>query len=320
MTPKAKPIHSWRFSGYPQATKAAAPRSVYMEKSRISPFEAGVVILVLSGVSGIALLSAGVDKQAAEAACAAHLKTLGMAMQVYASDYDGRFPKLGTGPWSKDLGFVYDQDPVSNEGPRTITSSLYLLVRQADVAPGFFVCPLTEDTPFEGDNAPQEDGTQKKELRELWDFGDLPYPHVSYAYHNPYSRYPPHAGLPAAFPIAADGSPWFGRDNGSIVLPDEFSEPPQIITAADPATWPLGNSLNHRPDGQHTGEGQNVLYADGRVEHQERPNVGILQDNIYTFWLPEERPHIQAVQGGKAPDSRLEGNNAQSKTDSFLAI
>ena len=68
-------------------------------------------------------------------------------MVVYGNDYNDNYPQLpGTGPWSKQLGFDFDLkkpdfDDAQSDTSRTITSSLYLLVREADVSPKSFLCP-----------------------------------------------------------------------------------------------------------------------------------------------------------------------------------
>ena len=107
--------------------------------------------------------------------CGLNLKGLGTAVFVYANDYDDKNPQLpGKGPWSNSLGFAYDfKKPDFNgaqsDTPRTITSSLYLLVREADLSPRTFICPRSNQTNFEGQNSKNLD------IVELWDFGNNPY-------------------------------------------------------------------------------------------------------------------------------------------------
>ena len=50
--------------------------------------------------------------------CGTNLKGLGTAMIVYANDYDDDYAQLpGAGPWSKRLGFDYDNTtPDFSEG------------------------------------------------------------------------------------------------------------------------------------------------------------------------------------------------------------
>ena len=53
---------------------------------------------------------------------------------------------------------------------------------------------------------------------------------------------------------------------------------------------------------------------------EKQSNVGMNNDNIYTFWSTEENPTEQDIQGGTAPTSRSPENGDKSKDDSFLAI
>jgi hypothetical protein len=252
--------------------------------------------------------------------CATNLKQLGTAMIIYANDYEDDFPVLdGKGPWSKRLGFdYYLQDPDFEEGgaeeynSRTISGSLYMLIREADVFPKTFVCPESEQAPFDGYN------DKGLDIVELWDLGYDPYKHVSYSYQNPYGRYAADGTLSASFAIAGDMSPWFYF--GDIVPPGEEYTPPQIIDITDPSTWLFGNSINHKPAGLTCGEYQNVLYGDSHVSYAESPNVGINYDNIYTFWSTTEYPTEQDIQGGVNPTSRGVENYSQTSYDSFLAI
>ena len=66
--------------------------------------------------------------------------------------------------------------------------------------------------------------------------------------------------------------------------------------------------------------GQNVMYADGHVDFMQYSNVGVDNDNIYTFWSTEDNPTEQDKQGGTAPTNRSPENDSKSKDDSFLAI
>ncbi|MBE0534609.1 MAG: hypothetical protein IH624_02990 [Phycisphaerae bacterium] len=261
--------------------------------------------------------------------CGTNLKGLGTAIMVYANDYDDRYPQLpGEGPWAKRLGFDHDlphpdfgQGGAQSQTPRTITASWYLLVREADVGPKSFICPLSKQGPFDGKN------NANLEITQLWDFGPDPYRHVSYALHNPYGQFPGHGDRSATFAMAADMSPWFR--NGEIVAPGLDGAAPQIINAADETTWKLGNSLNNpqirrRFFGWWRTEvplqGQNVLYADGHSSFEKTPNCGIKRDNIYTYWSKENEPTDQDIQGGQNPTARDKENDAKSKDDSFLAI
>ena len=248
--------------------------------------------------------------------CGTNLETLGVAMVVYGNDYDDEFPRLGKGPWAKELGYSYEDNAFAAykyEGASTISSSLYLLVREADVSPKTFICPFSDQTEFDGNNSKNLD------IVELWDFGANPYPHVSYAYHNPYGKFPPDYLRMATFAIAADMSPWIS--NGDFVTPGINDQPPQIIDVSDPKTWIRGNSsTNHIDKKSNKVEGQNILFGDGHTSFEKTPNTGVKNDNIYTYWSTDQNPSDQDKQGGTAPTSRNPENDAKDKNDSFLVL
>jgi hypothetical protein len=279
--------------------------------------------------------------------CGTNLKGLGTAITVYSNDYDDNYPQLpGNGPWAKELGFPYylekpDFETTQSNTPRTISSSLYLLVREADVHPKSFVCPWADQTEFDNSNP------NNSSFVDLWDFGIEPYKHVSYSYHNPYGKFSPNGFRSAAFAVSADMNPWF--QDGNIVPPGKDNLPPQVIKI--PAEllnvrpwktedltlrrqqnqelrelWKPSNSTNELP---HRGplekkakyaEGQNVLFGDGHSSWEKQPNVGVKYDNIYTYWSVEEDPSEQDKQGGTAPTGRSPENDAKSEEDSFLVL
>lgn len=289
-----------------------------------------VVIVIIFLLLAVLMPHLGKNKPInARIICGTNLRGIGTAMTVYANDYDDNYPQLpGTGPWSKELGFAYDLKnpdffPTGSQGNtgRTITASLYLLVREADVAPKSFICPAAEYfmreeradvkyTDFDGRN------TNNFDITELLDFGPDPYQHVSYSMHNPYGKFPADAKRNAGFAIAADMNPWF--KNGDIVSPAVNKKVPQIIQLNDKSTWILGNSANH-PKKRNI-EGQNVIWADGHSTFETLPNTGINQDNIFTFHSTDKDPTEQDIQGGTNPTSRDPENDAKDKDDSFLAI
>ena len=300
-----------------------------------------VVILVTSFVFLVLIpVRDKISRIANKIVCGTNLKGIGTSIIVYSNDYDDNYPQLpGQGAWAKKLGFSYDLEKPNfeidqSQTDRTISASLYLLVKEVDVHPKSFVCPYADQIEFDGSN-PKNLG-----FVDFWDFGPDPYKHVSYAYHNPYGKYPPNGWRSAAFAIAADMNPWF--KNGDIVPPGQNNDTPQIINIPpdllDAATydhplnrkwrelWKPSNSLNELPythplkkKAKHS-EGQNVLWADGHFSFERTPNTGIKRDNIYTFWSTDENLSEQDIQGGTAPTSRSEENDAQSETDSFLAI
>ena len=107
---------------------------------------------------------------------------------------------------------------------------------------------------------------------------------------------------------------------GDIQPAGAKNAPPQVIDFADPTTWPLGNTLSHTRLGTGPSDGQNVLYADGSTHYETRSDVGVRNDNIYTFWPTEDSPTEQDRRGGAAPVDRTPDNDAKSEEDSFLVL
>ena len=265
--------------------------------------------------------------------CEVNLKGLWVATAVYAHDYDGAYPELpGKGAWSKELGFDYSMmRPAFGSGGaqelagRTISASMYLLVREADTFPKSFVCLSSSQEAFDG-HVPNPPSGRYPDITELWDFSDDPYEHVSYVMQNPYGNYPANNARGSEFAIAGDMSPWF--DGGDILAPGDKTAP-QVITWNKKRSYKYGNSSNHTASkkmfkffgpGKSIRTGQNVVFADGHSVFKKTANCGVGKDNIYTFWSKDDEPSEQDRQGGKNPTGRDKENDAMSKEDSFLGI
>ncbi len=211
--------------------------------------------------------------------CAKNLSQIGKAMLIYANDYDDKFPRAGgrNSVWSSRIPqwlsnnrfTAYGLSADGSGGMANITSSFYLLVKYAEVAPKSFVCPGdTGTTEFK----PEDYYAGDRELIDLWDFGDLPSKHCSYAYHMPYSLYNLTTSSEPGMAVAADRNPWI--DSPAAEAKDiRFFNPD-----AGKKYINIGNSIAHRE------EGQNVLFVDCHVSFEESPACGINDDNIYTFW------------------------------------
>jgi prepilin-type processing-associated H-X9-DG protein len=280
-----------------------------------------VVVFIILFLLAIFIPPRDVSHHAERVVCGASLKWLGTAMTVYSSDYDGAYPELpGGGPWAKELGFAYNETSpefgahgAQSQVGRTISASWYLLVREEDVEPKLFVCKSSDQLGFERANPDLGDVT------ELWDFGADPYKHVSYSMQNPYGKYPAHSGLSADFAVAADMNPWIR--NGDFVKPGVDKNGPGIIDVTkNPKTWCVGNYPYHKKAKRGSHGGQNVLFGDGHTYFKKCPNVGMKQDNIYTFWSKDEAPSEQGRQGGVNPTGRDGENDAKSEDDSFLVL
>ena len=250
-----------------------------------------IVILFVIIVLSVVLLK-GAHRISWHVICSTNLKGIGTALMVYSQNYDDNYPQLpGKGPWSKKLGFDYfmtkpDFTPggAQSSTPRTITASWYLLVNHADVKPKSFVCPYTSQIEFNGSNPADQD------LIELWDFGDNPYNHVSYAMHNPYGRFPADATSSASFAVAADMNPWF--KDGDIVSPSPGASSENWFTSVNLLApyWNENEEDLHKIKHKvmwanafpHNRAGQNVLYGDGHTEWAKTSDVSRKHDNLMT--------------------------------------
>jgi len=238
--------------------------------------------------------------------CGTNLSRLGKAILMYSNDYDGRLPLAGgpNGRWVARLPWwVADNrkdayglsDPTATEGRASVSASLYLLVKYAEVTPKSFICK--EDygtTEFE----PARYGVGDRELVDLWDFGPNPPRHCSYAYHMSYGPYALTTSSELGTVVAADRNPWIA--SAFAKAKKDFSK---FDPAGDREAIRAGNALAHQEDGQ------NVLFLDTHVSFEKRAYCGIDDDNIYTSWNGEDRiggtPPALGSQPADARDSLL---------------
>ncbi len=237
--------------------------------------------------------------------CWSNLKGIGTAMLIYANDYEDELPRAGgkTTKWgrtpnwqannrSEAFGVASD----GSGGTASISSSLYLLVKYAEVTPKSFICKGDVGA---SEFQPSKYNAGDKELIDLWDFGPEPSKHCSYSYHLPYSKYALTTSSEPGMAVAADRNPWMPRPGEKA---RDFSRFDPSYTASTKAQK-YGNAIAHQ------GDGQNVLYMDGHVNFQNRSYCAIDDDNIYTYWDGEDK------QRGIAP---VLGSEPQDTLDSLL--
>ena len=240
-----------------------------------------VVLLMLLGAVG----QAG-SEQVRQQMCKKNLSRLGKVMAIYANDYEDEYPKAGgrTNEWVSEIANWKAQsrrDAYSIErtqGKVTITSSLYLLIKYAEMTPKDFVCPgEAESCEFDLAKVP-EDLPDNYQLIDAWDFGgwydepNNPSRHCSYAYHMPFDHFALTLAADAEMAIIADRNPWMD---------------PKLVS--DPnwgwKSFQSGNTetLTHGNSDAHDRRGQNILFGDLGVRFEETPICGVDQDNIYTL-------------------------------------
>ncbi len=166
------------------------------------------------------------------------------------------------------------------------TRAFWMLIRSGETVPKTYVCPSSGDTP---------DDTE--EIDRYYDFKGLR--RVSYGYQVPFGPFDtrPSEEMDTRMALVADKGP-HAEDEGPLASGLDLSTAPR--------QWMRFNSGNH--GGRGAGEGQNVYFADGHVDFEQTPIVGVDKDNIYT--LMGTNADIQARIEGFTPQTG--GGNAST--------
>jgi len=274
-----------------------------MKRKGFTLVELLVVIAIIALLMGILMPAlARVRQIAHRMVCGSNLSGIGKAMLIYANDFEEEFPIAG-GPqatWSTtgQIGkwdTLLMQDAFTPRIPgaqATVSSSLFLLVKYADVTTKQFVC--------KGDVGTKQfklsSGDDVTDVTEGWDFGNNPGMFCSYAYHMPYyvdrstPGYPVNATGNPSTPVCADRNPYLDKNADSYVdsTADFWDEDNSEYMDQDK----IGNSAAHQR------EGQNVLFLDSHVSFEKYPNVGVDNDNIWMY-LDTLDPTNQERETGK---------------------
>ncbi len=276
-------------------TERYVRRSKTDERQRLrglSLIEVAVVVVILGVILAILLVVLpGPRELSRRLVCSANVKGIGTSAKIYANDHRGRwdlaFDETAIGR-IKYTGLIGGGrgTPVSpsrtqpSRGGRgearelSPTRAFWQLVRSGSATVKQFICPTSSDVP---------DGTDN--IGAYYDFAG--YENISYGFQVPFGPRATIAteGTDNRMPLAADKGPYV---DANIATP-----PPDLGIDALPGKWRLFNSPNH------SGEGQNVLFADGHVSFQKTPIVGIDHDNIYTISLDNIHPASRIV--GESP-------------------
>jgi len=270
-----------------------------MKKRRKKGFtlvELLVVIAIIALLMGILMPAlARVRAIAFRMTCGTNLSGIGKAMLIYANDYDDELPRAGYGSttvlakylpdWlggaTHERALAYGDPP----GRATVSSSLYLLVKFAEVTTKSFICKSDSGT-SEFTLSKVTDLDPEVELVDAWDFGTKfqiddaadrgPDMYCSYSYQHPYCLYTLTTSSDPGMAVAADRNPWVLSVSGGPRPDDDWNTYKEGVTNKDSNKEKKGNATAHQEDGQ------NVLFIDGHVSFERMPFCGVDEDNIYT--------------------------------------
>jgi len=272
-----------------------------MRRKGFTLVELLVVIAIIALLMGILMPALSRVRQIAfRLVCGTNLKGIGNAMLVYANDYDDELPRAGgqgakwykeSVVWDADNQFdAYSLDAKGMNGMATVTSSLYLLVKYAEVTTKTFIC--------KGDSQVKEfQPGNNVDVTQLWDFGKKGTDYCSYSYHLPYCTFPLTVTSDPSMAIAADPSPWIDTTKDISNFNPVGTKEQKIY----------GNAITHQE------EGQNVLFVDTHVEFKNESFCGVNEDNIYTRQVANSDIRIGAV-----PSASRGGYMPLTRTDSVL--
>ncbi len=268
--------------------------------------------------------------------CGANLKGLGTACKIYANDYYEQWPLVpfDHGQITNKKGIKYvgeirevegklptlarniiseTEDENEYDGPSTALSTTrcyWMFIRNGDVTQKQFICPSSDDLP---------DDTN--EIERYYDFKGIT--RVSYGYQVPFG--PPDTrateNSDTRLVVAADKGP-FSTANGPQDFPGGYDD---YDNNTAPNDWKSLNSPNH--GGRGSGEGQNLLFADGHVDFVKKPILGIDQDNVYTLmigaesldrWIGESPVNNHVVDGSAWPGMQAFGSGQWDSTTDCL--
>ena len=260
--------------------------------------------------------------------CASNLRQIGTAIQLYANENRGAFPRtqyssgLTVATWGTPYAvgavagavgtsgadpFAASATAPSSAAPQyapsfnDVSAALYLLLRTQDLVPEVFTCPSSNAERFD------YGGTGKGAL----DFNNWiglagVKNNTSYSYQNPYaSAQAISAGFKLNNSITAEFATMSDVNPG--ITPNTTDDITRVLSTSSSRDTRLGNSNNHDKDGQ------NVLYGDGHVDFVQNPFVGVQRDNIFTA-----RTTTLTTQAQMTADTRAFQSSPYDANDTIL--
>jgi len=245
--------------------------------------------------------------------CGSNLRQIGQAMQLYANENQGNYPRtyynIANGPIVNTQGSSETQPFRTGSQVQTnnIGSAMFLLLRTQDITSAVFVCPSSNSEPDGFTSATPI--ANKGNVQYQCNFSGANSAisrNCSYSMQNMYPQTTAVNGgfrwtntLTADYAIMADINPGSGVTNGaSLINVTTTSSAKQLQDGA--------NSPNHQR------QGQNVMFGDGHVEFNQTPFCGVQQDGIYG------PAAVDATAGTHKPNMIALSNQMGHKDDTFL--
>jgi prepilin-type N-terminal cleavage/methylation domain-containing protein/prepilin-type processing-associated H-X9-DG protein len=201
--------------------------------------------------------------------CASNLRQIGQAMEVYAGDNSGSYPRATYKPdadWT--AGSDHAASDVFTATPHAmndITASVFLLMRVEGLPPKLFICPYNDVKQYIPD---PEDPYQHGNFTDFKQ-------NLGYSFQNMYP----------SSETAANGFKWTNKFGAEFAMAADLNPGPgdaapfDNLTAVSPTSTSSVREKGNSPN--HESEGQNVLYGDGHVAYVNTCLAGARQDNIY---------------------------------------
>jgi prepilin-type N-terminal cleavage/methylation domain-containing protein/prepilin-type processing-associated H-X9-DG protein len=267
-----------------------------MKRSEVRGSKKGFTLVELLVVIGIIALLISIllpslsraRETANRVKCGSNLRQIGQAMQLYANENQGNYPRTyyvnQAGSLTVDTTGNNETQPFrtgSGVKNNNIGAAMFLLLRTQDITSAVFVCPSSNSEPDSYQIPPVANRGNVQYQCNFSGANSSVNRNCSYSIQNMYATTTAiNAGfrwtntLTADFAIMADINPGTaGNNNATLKNITTTSSAKQLQDG--------GNSSNHQR------QGQNVLYGDGHVDWSQTPFCGVQQDNIYGPAAPD---------------------------------